>query len=921
MNHGYGYRSEQRLRKENQDAFGAFRLGTWEFAIVCDGMGGHAGGAHASTLAVRTVVEALQADALQVDDGDVPGIRAALVRAIEAANRAIYEASRRNYRLSGMGTTLVAALIEPDAEPGRARVHIAHVGDSRAWKIRHGEARALTRDHTMANLFVDNDLLAAEDAASHPEAHVLSRSLGVERHVDVELADIVWVDDGDRIVLTSDGVHGPLGSSALAHLDWSNPMAGAEGAIASVERANGDDNATVVAWGWGVSSPTAPYTSLTDAELTTPTATASPFLDEPTAADAGPTSATAATVGTAGTSPSAGNTARTVATDLGISAAPGPLAPVPSIRSTPTPPPPTMASTRRTRLRVMALSGVTLTVLAAGIVHWTRRPTEAPRETIAVTPPQPVPEVATAPPPPPGEPAAAASAEPTPATASADAAAEPGLVPTEPARPASPEAAPLESTAAVPPAQGPSPNAEASPERAAGADAQPTAPPSTPPNAQTPSSTAIADEAPTPPSAAPRAAAASAPPAPPAAVAGAAAAGVKPLRPLRALDATRTPARPSSLAYLVHDAGAAAQGAFFDPELPTAPTRPPAIATRYADTAPRGPAQAQAIRQVRDEQCAEALRTVDDAMQRSLDHATLYRTVWYCFNEVHQTRLAAAVANSFEEFVPLLVHFQGRLPTNGTATWNLAAGGGIEARLERYLADNGPRSMQDVALDLLGEGTVADHLGADLLLEAAAAVAASRLEAVDASVVDMWARRVFVVTRAMEGNVGELVRQYRPDVARAVDDLLFEATGGDAAVKALEAGEPNSFVPGEVARAQAAALDAVGHTLPNFEGASEARRVGTYTVPVEVVVPVTTTEIVATTAPQSGRTGASTVTRAFRSSPGTRTLVVRPSAPEPPPAPTPAPEAPAAPAAAPPPPPLRPEDMTIKVYKARKPER
>ncbi len=901
MNHGYGYRSEQRLRKENQDAFGAFRIGTWEFAIVCDGMGGHAGGAHASTLAVRTVVEVLQAEALRLDDGDALAIRAALVKAIEAANRAIYEASRRNYRLSGMGTTIVAALIEPDAEPGRARVHIAHVGDSRAWKIRHGEARAITRDHTMANLFVDNDLLAAEDAASHPEAHVLSRSLGVERHVEVDLAEIVWVDDGDRIVLTSDGVHGPLGSSALAHLDWSNPMAGAEGAMASVERANGDDNATLVAWGWGVTGPTAPYTSLTDAELTTPTATASPFLDELTASGTIPTSATSATSVTARTAPSAGNTARTVATDLGISAAPPPLAPIPAIRSAPTPPPP--VGTRRQRLRVMALSGVTLTVLAAGIVQITRQPAEPTRETIEVTPPQPLPDVATAPPPPPGEaPVAADAASQDPMTAPA-----PAPDPTE-----------------APEADGAAPSSDATsapPQAAESATTPPVAPGTEPtPPKPTPAGAAVAPSAP-PPS--PTTGPASSPPPPPSASGAAAGGPSKPLRPLRSLDATRTPARPSSLAYLIHDASAEAQGAFFDPEIPTAPTRPPAIATRYADTAPRGPAQAQAIRQVRDEQCADALRTVDDAMQRSLDHATLYRTVWYCFNEVHQSRLTAAVANSFQEFEPLLVHFQGRLPTNGTATWNLAAPGGIEARLERYLADAGARSMQDVALDLLGEGTVADHLGADLLLEASAAVAASRSETVDAPLVDMWARRVFVVTRAMEGNVGELVREYRPDVARAVDDLLFEATGGDAAVKALEAGEANSFVPGEVARAQAAALAAVGHKLPNFEGASEARLVGTYTVPVEVVVPVTTTEIVATSAPSSDRTGSSTVTRAFRSSPGTRTLVVRPGAPEGPEAPPSAPAVPPTPATTQPPPAtaLRPEDMTIKVYKARKPDR
>jgi serine/threonine protein phosphatase PrpC len=922
VNHGYGYRSEQRLRKENQDAFGAFRIGTWEFAIICDGMGGHAGGAHASNLGVRTVVEVLQADALRVDDGDVEGIRAALVRAIEAANRAIYEASRRNYRLSGMGTTLVAALIEPDAEPGRARVHVAHVGDSRAWKIRHGEAKAITRDHTMANLFVDNDLLAAEDAASHPEAHVLSRSLGVERHVEVELAEVLWADDGDRIVLTSDGVHGPLGSSALAHLDWSNPMAGVEGAIASVERANGDDNATIVAWGWGVSGPTAPYTGLSDAELTAPTATVSPFLDEPTAAQTAPSA-------TARSAPPAATTTRVVSTELAVDAPPAPLPPIPTIRSEPTPAPPKAGPTRRNRLRVMALTGVACTVLAAILVQISRQQAEPPKETISVTPAQPAPGVATAPPPPPAELRATdasedaeapvpAAAEPTPPTEAAPAS---GGVTATP----SAGVAPTPPTPAIENTQTPAPGPDKTP--------TPVASPATPvakPGATGAGQRSDNVEAPTPSAQTPTNPVTPATSEEPARSPGTS--DTRPLRPLRALDATRTPSRPSSLAYLLHDAGATASGGFFDPELPSAPTRPPAIPTRYADTAPRGPAQAEAIRQVRDEACAEALRTVDDAMQRSLDHATLYRTVWYCFNEVHQSRLGAAVANTFAEFEPLLVHFQGRLPANGTATWSLAAQGGVEARLERYLAAAGPRSMQDVVLDLLGEGTVADHLGADLLLEATAAVAASRLDgaSVDAALVDMWARRVFVVTRAMEGSVGDLIRQYRPDVARSVDDLLFEATGGDGAVKALEAGESNTFVPGEVARAQAAALDAAGRRLPNFEGASDARLAGIYTAPVEVFVPVTTTAIVATPSPQAGQRD-QTVTRAFRSSPGTRTLVVRQASqapseaptPSPTPSPTPVPPPVPAPSAPLPTTPATPgpTDMTIKVYKARKPER
>ena len=86
--------------------------------------------------------------------------RATLRRAVEAANRAIYETARKNYRLMGMGTTCVAAVVHGNT------AHVAHVGDSRAYLVRDAQIRALTRDHTMVNLFVDAELLSPEDAGS-----------------------------------------------------------------------------------------------------------------------------------------------------------------------------------------------------------------------------------------------------------------------------------------------------------------------------------------------------------------------------------------------------------------------------------------------------------------------------------------------------------------------------------------------------------------------------------------------------------------------------------------------------------------------------------------------------------------------------------------------------------------------------------
>jgi len=233
VDHSWGYGSEQRLREENQDCYGVFEFSDYTLAIVCDGMGGHVGGAQASTLAVRTIHDTLR----ELKGRSIPD---ALEEALQRTNIVIYEAARKNHRLMGMGTTAVVAAITGD------KCYMAHVGDSRAYLLRQGNVQQLTRDHTMVNLFVDAELLSPEDAATHPEAHVLSRSLGVERQVDVELAEPISVVGGDAVFLCSDGVHGVVTDWELANVDWGAPHEGVRSVLGIVGTREGDDNATAV---------------------------------------------------------------------------------------------------------------------------------------------------------------------------------------------------------------------------------------------------------------------------------------------------------------------------------------------------------------------------------------------------------------------------------------------------------------------------------------------------------------------------------------------------------------------------------------------------------------------------------------------------------------------------------------------------
>jgi serine/threonine protein phosphatase PrpC len=238
----WGHGTDRRLRNDNQDTHGIFVFGDYTLVVVCDGMGGHHGGAHASSLAVRTLHDVLRAhEALVRKERNEAAVRDALVEAISRANLAIYDTSRRSHRLAGMGSTIAAVLLGPEV------AHVAHVGDSRVNRIRNGVAEPLTRDHTMVNLFVEAELLSPEDAASHPEAHVLSRSLGVERQVEVDVHESLDLQYADAFVVCSDGVHGCLSDRDLQIIDWSDPQEGVDEALRVVATRDGDDNATACA--------------------------------------------------------------------------------------------------------------------------------------------------------------------------------------------------------------------------------------------------------------------------------------------------------------------------------------------------------------------------------------------------------------------------------------------------------------------------------------------------------------------------------------------------------------------------------------------------------------------------------------------------------------------------------------------------
>ena len=199
--------------------------------VVADGMGGAQAGEVASEIAVRSF------------DDELPnGSRAeALVRVIEQANKRIHDRARSDDSLHGMGTTTTAAYVDDD------EVVIAHVGDSRAYLLRNGELVRLTKDHSLVGELVARGKLTEEQAEQHPQRSVITRALGPEASVQVDI-DIFPAKAGDLFLLCSDGltsmVHEPKLRPLFEEADSLEVLG--KRLIDAANAAGGRDNITVI---------------------------------------------------------------------------------------------------------------------------------------------------------------------------------------------------------------------------------------------------------------------------------------------------------------------------------------------------------------------------------------------------------------------------------------------------------------------------------------------------------------------------------------------------------------------------------------------------------------------------------------------------------------------------------------------------
>ena len=225
------------VRETNQDAFsfGSFDDGNC-WAVVCDGMGGVSGGQVASEICVEKVSEAIKRSYRK--GITVSSAKNLLTTAINAANSAVFKEAQENIELKGMGTTVVAVLVL-----GSIAV-VAHVGDSRAYLI-NDEINQITKDHSFVQLLIDTGKITEEDAKVHPDRNVITRAVGIEHVVDVEI-DIVDINDNDKLLICTDGLNGYVPDADILKIIKEYGDSSTEKLVETANNAGGRDNVTVV---------------------------------------------------------------------------------------------------------------------------------------------------------------------------------------------------------------------------------------------------------------------------------------------------------------------------------------------------------------------------------------------------------------------------------------------------------------------------------------------------------------------------------------------------------------------------------------------------------------------------------------------------------------------------------------------------
>ncbi len=234
------------MRDNNEDAIAMDEaLG---LAVLADGMGGHRGGEMASAITVSTITETLKRKLKKIshggmdDDSDYSIESVAVHDAIMQANQRVYSASQENQQYHGMGTTVVVTLFYDN------RFTVAHVGDSRLYRLRDGELEQITRDHSLMQELIDRGFYTPEQARQSLNKNLVTRAIGIEDRVQIDIQeDVALVDD--IYLLCSDGLSDMIEDNLTQHILMKysdNLQKAAAELIREANAHGGKDNVSVI---------------------------------------------------------------------------------------------------------------------------------------------------------------------------------------------------------------------------------------------------------------------------------------------------------------------------------------------------------------------------------------------------------------------------------------------------------------------------------------------------------------------------------------------------------------------------------------------------------------------------------------------------------------------------------------------------
>ena len=235
----YGKTDTGKVRNNNQDSFRIVTVDKYTVGIVCDGMGGAAGGSTASNTACDTFIDYIKE---QIETGVTPEEFEGLLRkGAEKANENVYTASRNDKELEGMGTTLCAFITDSE------NVCAISIGDSRLYMFSHGKVYQLSHDHSYVQVLLDSGAITKEESRNHPNKNIITRAVGTQK--EVECDTFVMPFDMDGLLLCSDGLTNYVTDDELSELfcQYSNEIETL--ADTYIEKANdggGGDNITVL---------------------------------------------------------------------------------------------------------------------------------------------------------------------------------------------------------------------------------------------------------------------------------------------------------------------------------------------------------------------------------------------------------------------------------------------------------------------------------------------------------------------------------------------------------------------------------------------------------------------------------------------------------------------------------------------------